>query len=209
MYRVHISGPPWLETEYSLTAKIPPGSTDKDIPLMLRNLVAERFALKFHDQARDVGGFELVVGEHGFKLDASHGSDQDTGFPVLAPGVSWRTSFDNQLGVMRTTFRQCSMKSLANMLSLSYTQGSVLVIDKTGIDGPFDFHLALPTPSVTILPPAMAARMPSYSPPDDPGIDLRGISGTLEKQTGLRLKSVKLTLRTMVIDSVARTPTEN
>jgi len=152
----------------------------------------------------------LIVGEHGFKLDSTPLSDQDQQrFPVLTQEYSWRTSYDRRLGVIRASFRQNSLRQLANMLSLTYTDGGVLVIDKTEINGRFDFHLTLPIPTVTILPPAMAARMPDYRPPDDPGTDLRGISGTLEKQTGLRLKSVKLTLRTMVIDSVAKTPTDN
>jgi uncharacterized protein (TIGR03435 family) len=186
-YRVEISGPAWLHDQYQVTAKIPSGSTSKDVNQMLRNQVIERFALKFHDRSKDAPGFDLVAGEGGFKVPAL---DQDQpGFPVLGSDYSWRTAYDRQLGVVRASFRQCSMKGLANMLSLTYTEASILVIDKTEIDGRYDFHLILPIPSVTILPPALAARMPSYSPPDDPGVDLRGISGALEKQTGLKLKS--------------------
>lgn len=226
-YPVLISGPPSIDDDYSVTATIPSGRTSKDISRMFQNLVTERFGLKFHDENKDVQGFELVVGERGFKLTPStadvgstpsnsgtpvkpSGPDRDRqGFPILTSEDRWRSSFDHQLGVIRVSFRQCSMKSLANMLSLTYAGNSVPVVDKTEIKGLFDYHLVLPIPSFTILPPGLAARMPPQSAPDGPGVDLRAISGSLEKQTGLRLKAVKLTLRTMVIDRVARTPTEN
>jgi uncharacterized protein (TIGR03435 family) len=107
------------------------------------------------------------------------------------------------------------MKQLAGMLGMTYGERSVPVTDKTEIKGFFDFRLALPIPSDTFFPPEVAAHLPASArvrPSDSPEAsmaDLRGLSGSLEKQTGLRLKAVRLTLRTMVIDGVNRTPTEN
>jgi uncharacterized protein (TIGR03435 family) len=231
MFGERISGPPWIEDEYSVAATIPPGSTANDITQMFRNLLTERFGLKFHDVDKDVQGFELTIGQGGFKLTPSTAEVESTpsnpgttvarprrdrdGNLILTGQGTWGSSRDYELGVERTSFHQCSIRQLADMLTMNYGERSVPVIDKTEIKGRFDFRLVLPIPSVTVLPPRMAARLPAAAqmrPPDSPDasvIDLRDLSGSLEKQTGLRLKAVKLTLRAMVIDSVARTPTEN
>ena len=227
MFGERISGPLWIEDEYSVAATIPPGSTTKNLPQMFQNLLTERFGLKFHDVDKDVQGFELTIGQRGFKLTPSTAEVEPTlstpgapvkpprrdreGTPILTGQGTWGSSLDQQSGVWRTSFHQCSMKQLADMLTSTYGERSVPVIDKTEIKGLFDLHLVLPAPSVTVLPPGVAARL-RMRPSDSPDVsvaDLRDLSGSLEKQTGLRLKAVKLTLRAMVIDSVARTPTEN
>ena len=213
MFGERISGPPWIEDEYSLAATIPPGSRTKDLDQMFRNLLAERFGLKFHDVDKEVRGFELTIGQSGFKLTPSTAEvlDRD-GSPTHG---TWGSSSDRELGVEHTSFHQCSVKQLADMLTMTYGARSVPVLDKTEIEGRFDFRLDLPVPSVTVLPPGVAAHMPAAArmrnpeTPDDSVADLRGLSGSLERQTGLRLKAVKLTLRAMVIDSVARMPTQN
>jgi uncharacterized protein (TIGR03435 family) len=227
MFGERISGPLWIEDEYSVAATIPPGSTTKDLPQMFQNLLAERFGLKFHGVDKEVQGFDLTIGQSGFKLTPSTAEVESTpsnpgapfkppkrdrdGTPILTGQGTWGSSWDHELGVERTSFHLCSIKQLADMLTMNYGERSVPVTDKTEIKGFFDFQLVLPAPSVTVLPPGMAARL-GMRPPDSPDAsvaDLRGLSGSLEKQTGLRLKAVKLTLRAMVIDRVARTPTEN
>lgn len=57
-----ISGPPWIENEYSVAATIPPAGTAKDAAQMFQNLAVERFGLKFHDENKDGQGFELTTG---------------------------------------------------------------------------------------------------------------------------------------------------
>lgn len=218
-----ISGPLWIENEYSLEATLPPGTTNKDIPQMTRNLLAERFGLKFHDVDKEVQGFELTVGEKGFKLTPSTAKVDPTpqpfkrdrdGNPIITGQGTWFSSRDYDSRTERTSFNQCTMKQLAAMLSGSYGERSVPVTDKTEIQGLFDFRLVLPIPSYN-GPPGVGEQLPfsaRMGPPDSPDAsvaDLRGLSGSLEKQTGLRLKLVKLTLRAMVIDSITRTPTEN
>ena len=227
MFGERISGPQWIEDEYSVAATIPPGSTIKDIPQMFQNLLAERFGLTFHGVDKEVQSFELTIGQSGFKLTPSTAEVESTpsnprepikpprrdrdGTPIITGQGTWGSSLDQESGVWRTSFHQCTMTQLAAMLSMTYGERSVPVTDKTEIKGFFDFHVVLPAPSVTVLPPGMAARLGMRSPdsPDASVADLRSLSGSLEKQTGLRLKPVKLTLRAMVIDSVARTPTEN
>ncbi len=225
-----ISGPVWIENEYSVGATIPPGSTAKDVPQMLQDLLIERFGLKFHDEDKDVQGFDLTIGQSGFKLNPSTAKEEPMpsnpgvparplkrdrdGAPIIDGQGTWGVAYDYESGVTTTSFHRCLMMQLADMLSMTYGDRSVPVTDKTEIEGRFDFRLVLPAPSVNVLPRDLAGRFPGArmrpsASPDVSVADLRGLSGSLEKQTGLRLKAVKLTVRAMVIDSVARTPTEN
>ena len=192
---------------------------------MFRNLLAERFGLKFHEESKDVHGFELVIGESGFKLTPSVADSESSshsnagpaplpnmkldqqGFPNVPSQHGWRLLADRPLGIVRASFRR-SMEDLAKMLKQDYTQNTVPVIDRTELKTVFDFHLILPIPSSFDSGSSAAPMFPS-GVPDDPRVGLGGISGSLEKQTGLRLKAIKVTVRTMVIDNVARTPTAN
>jgi uncharacterized protein (TIGR03435 family) len=140
-FNMKISGPQWIGNEYSVTATIPPGSTRKDVSQMIRNLVTERFGLKFHDQNKDEQGFELVVGAGGFKLTPS-----TAGVVSTQTREPWSSSQGHQPGVSRASARRWSMTTLAMWLSSNYTQGVVQVIDKTKIEGLFDFQLLLPAP---------------------------------------------------------------
>ncbi len=221
----HISGPQWIEDEYSVTATIPPGSTDKEVTQMIQNLVKERFGLKFHEESKEVQGFDLVVGEGGFKLtpstsDAGPARSSNSGmptrqelkldqqgFPVLGARDAWRSRVDRESGVERVSFRQCTIGALAGMLAMTYSRSTVPIIDRTEIQGRFDFHLTLPASSLIVS--SAGPDMPPSVIADDPIGDLHDVSKPLEKQTGLRLKAVKVTIRTMVIDHVDRTPTAN
>src|SRR5581483_3624750 len=50
---------------YEITATLPNGATTNDVPAMLRNLLIERFHLRYHHETRDVKQFELHVAETG------------------------------------------------------------------------------------------------------------------------------------------------
>src|SRR3974377_1263385 len=63
-----IEGPAWLDSEgYDINAQIPEGG-EKDVPLMLQNLLAERFQVKLHKEEKPLPIYELAVAKAGFKL---------------------------------------------------------------------------------------------------------------------------------------------
>ena len=61
-YDVHfdqISAPSWTgDEQYSVDAKLPPGTTIQQVHSMLRNLIAERFGLRLHHQFREFPVYE-------------------------------------------------------------------------------------------------------------------------------------------------------
>jgi uncharacterized protein (TIGR03435 family) len=223
--RERISGPLWVEKQYSLEATIPAGSTPEDARRMMQNLLAERFGLKFHFENREVQGFEMIISPRGFKLTPSKAKaaspPSDTRAPVRPgrdsiPGSPGRAlwsvdTYDEDSGTQKLSFHQCSIGRLAGMLSLSYGRRAVPIVDKTGIEGVFDFHLLLPIASYAGPPGAgspSVLRRPADSS-DSSIADLRSASAALEKQIGLKLEPIKQLFRVMVIDSLARTPTAN
>ena len=53
---------------YEIHAKLPEGSNKDQIPEMLQSLLAERFKLAFHKEARELPVYALIVGKNGLKM---------------------------------------------------------------------------------------------------------------------------------------------
>jgi uncharacterized protein (TIGR03435 family) len=75
---------------------MPPGTTNEQFQLMLRDLQAERFHLVLHHETKEFPGYELVLASGGTRLKeaapedstratAAKGSDAN-GFPVRRAG---------------------------------------------------------------------------------------------------------------------------
>ncbi len=81
-----ISGPGWLDSAWyrHIRANVPPGATKEQFDAMLRNLLAERFNLTLHHEAKDLAVYELAVGKSGPKL---HQPDLNVRQPTLEPGA--------------------------------------------------------------------------------------------------------------------------
>jgi uncharacterized protein (TIGR03435 family) len=65
-----ISGAPdWLSSnKYDIVARAPEGTSEAQIKLMLRQLLVDRFKLKFHQEQKDVSGYALVIAKGGLKV---------------------------------------------------------------------------------------------------------------------------------------------
>ena len=67
-----VSGPEWLKnTMFDIQATLPPGATASKVPEMLQTLLAERFGLKVHRDAREQPVYALVVAKGGPRLTES------------------------------------------------------------------------------------------------------------------------------------------
>ena len=67
-----IVGPDWLRSSsgprYEIVATVPANANRDDVPLMLQNLLTERFGLKFHREQNEMPAYALVIGRNGLKL---------------------------------------------------------------------------------------------------------------------------------------------
>jgi bla regulator protein BlaR1 len=206
--------PKWAATDrYRIEARAATGNPTKDqMRLMVQSLLADRFQLAAHFEAREVPVFDLKLakaGERGPKL-ISHadgppcdkpGPPPGDGLPGF-PGDCHSLAAIDRPGTTHLLMgaRDVTMDVLAGAFSglAAMGQGRA-VIDKTGLTGRFDFTIEW------AREPRMpaASDLPAPSAPDGP-TPLEA----LRDQLGLRLEPAKASLPILVIDRVER-PTEN
>jgi uncharacterized protein (TIGR03435 family) len=154
----------------------------------LRNLLEERFPLKFHRETKEQQVYALVVAKNGPRLEQAK-----DGQGRMRMGRGMLTDQGAELGMLAFT--------LSNQLGR-------LVIDKTGLTGQYHFEWKwTPDPgqpaTAPLGPPPPGAALPR--PPDPHG---PSIFTAVEEQLGLRLESQEAPVETLVIDRV-ETPSEN
>jgi uncharacterized protein (TIGR03435 family) len=214
-----IGGPKWIESaRYEINARTTtplrggPQGPPRDLFLMIRSLLQERFQLKTHMETRELPVYELVLarpdGALGEQLrqstvdcDALIASVQAGGRPPARqpneppPCAAMR-------GPARVLSGGIPMSQFANMLTLIMADADGpagqtdvrQVIDKTGLSGRFVFTLAW-TPE----------RIPDALPPAGvPPIDPNGpqLVTALQEQLGLKLRPARSRMDVVVIDSI-------
>ncbi len=191
-----IIGPAWLGTQfYSIDAKLPPGTAKEQLILMWRDLLTQRFHLKVHFATKEFTVYELTVGKNGpkFKKSGEEPQTQQPGFPVPPPGAKRAMSFALPRNI-RQTFRGASIGDLVDQLrwplseqsGQAYANTTTLgkVIDKTGLDGSYDFtfeYAGTPSPGGAHPPPL----------PDGQADTAPYLFDALQAQLGLKLEEKK------------------
>ncbi|MGD0498300.1 MAG: TIGR03435 family protein [Bryobacteraceae bacterium] len=230
-----ILGPEWFtgaEYMYTITATMPPDTTNEQFRLMLQNLLAERFHLRLHHETQTRPGYELVVASGGPKLkewtpatDAAPGQPGlvANGFPRLASntgrGMSMTMSRSGGMAPVRMTFRE-SMAGFCRALGaqINRSNGTPLsdpqprVVDKTGLTGIYEFTLEFAGTTLLpgMMPPAPPADDAGVPAANDPAEGAPNIFTAVEKQLGLKLQKVKdVPVDVLVIDNADKVPTEN
>jgi uncharacterized protein (TIGR03435 family) len=92
-------------------------------------------------------------------------------------------------------------QSLSRLVTMLNAQLGVPVLDKTGLDGKYDFNLEF-TPNLPPQPNAAA----SPGQPNDSGPDL---PQAMERQLGLRLTPARANLDILIVDNAQRAPSSN
>jgi uncharacterized protein (TIGR03435 family) len=197
-----VGGPSWLDSErFDILAKAEGNPTPDQERLMLRTLLAERFALSVHAETRELPLYAMVMtradGRPGPRLRRT-GADcseapvwQGTGPPPSRdPDSPCSAAGPGSGGGMR--FRGVTLEAFAKFLA---TPAQRPVIDRTGLTGLFDIELELtaelgPPPP----PPGEADRVDrSFAP---------SIFTALQEQLGLKLDSRRGPIDVIVIDRV-------
>lgn len=210
--------PDWLYTErFDITAKVPEGATKEQIPMMLQNLLADRFKLKVHSEMKVMPIYELSVAKGGPKMKASVGdtAHQDgvsgepslgrDGFPVIPPGRAGMLVID---GRARWQAPDAEMAQLVKMLAREVGKP---VIDATGIKGRYDMSLRWVSGQMSAGLPGATADAEDVAPESSASdVDFGPtIFRALWEQLGLQLDPKKGSAAVLVVDSAAKLPTEN
>jgi uncharacterized protein (TIGR03435 family) len=176
-------GPGWLDTDkWDIEVKpdtpgTPSVAQEEEI---LQKLLAERFALKFHEEKRNMVAFALTVGKNGPKMTKTADTSDSANFTVPLGMVSARSA---------------TMGEFAHLL-----QRDILgqpVVDNTGLSGRWDFTLNW-TPDETQFVdrgprPPPAANDANAPPP---------LFTAIQEQMGLKLEPQKVDAPVMLIDHV-------
>jgi uncharacterized protein (TIGR03435 family) len=199
-----------------IKALMPEGTTKDQLPEMLKTLLAERFHLVAHITALEEPVFALVIGKSGPKLNPARELDQatcsgwseDHGFTDTQACNSVRQLGSETLrtqmsvggpngpvrfevtshGDLREEYLRMTMQQLARRMSVPCASGCVdlPVVDRTGIEGPWDF---------TLDRSCMDSGCDTYA--------------TTLGKIGLKLEKTTAPVERLAIDRIDRVPTEN
>jgi uncharacterized protein (TIGR03435 family) len=189
-----ISGPAWLDSEYyDIVAKMPDGATLKQVPAMLRSLLAESFGIRVHWETKGQRAYLLTVGRNGPRLAASKESAVPEAPVTGGPSTAARLSFspDGHVQVIGAT-----MAAFANTLSNFLGRP---VLDKTGIPGAFDISLDISLDDISALRSADVE-------PDQAGAP--SIFSAL-RELGLKLEAKRVPVQHLVVDEAEKIPADN
>ncbi|MFZ0340571.1 MAG: TIGR03435 family protein [Terracidiphilus sp.] len=164
--------------------KLAPTERFDQYRLMVQSLLAERFKLAVSTREKVLPVYALVVGGNGPKLTATATGTRH--MPWL-----WGGSRGD------LTAKSVSMDFFAGWLSGRADAGGRVVVDKTGLNGIYDFTLKwTPMGTATMESTGSAAGGPA---PEATGPSLLTV---LEAQLGLKLEPAKAPVQVLVIDHV-------
>ena len=181
-----MGGPAWLDNErFDVVAKAAAPFNQTEGQAMLRVLLAERFGLVAHLEARDMPVFLMRVANS------------------AAPGAHLRPSvvdcIKQPICVLNVRFAAGSITGIGvSMPQLARNLTGALgrtIVDETGLAGTYDLELTfVPDPSQSV--PGAA---PATVDPDAPSLVT-----ALQEQLGLRLEPGRAPVQMLVIDKVER-----
>ncbi len=186
--RFLVGGPSWFDTaRLDVEAKLDPAdipaarSTEEQCLALLQPVLADRFRLKVHHEARPILVYNVVIAKGGLKMKESvppAGSAQPAPCRIDA---SRRGS---------AIVHSCSMDMITHMLEDGPGR---FVVDQTGLTGRYDFELHY---------------TPDNTPADSPLAGGLSIFTAVQEQLGLKLEPSTASLDILVIDS-AQKPSAN
>ena len=179
-----ILGPRWIDhSEYNIVVRTAEGTTKEQMAPMIKNLLAERFQLKEHSETRAMRVYELATAKTGPKIRPITDGES----VKAAPGFHFHGSMRRFADLLAVQF---SIPAPENPNVPVRAGGPPpLVVDKTGLDGTYDF-------SVDMQPELNTDSFTAWQ-------------RALEDQLGLEIDSQKREVTVVVVDDAARIPTEN
>ena len=186
-----LGGPALVDSDHwSIVAKTPePRPTLEQQMVMLRQLLADRFQVRFHREPKEMPIYRLSVAKGGPKLEPTT-LDPDAN-PAGPPPLIFVVS----LPVLKLAARYASMDDFATLLQRALEQP---VADETGLTGRYDFDLEF-TPDETLYGGAFKGAEDASKP---------GLLAALRDQLGLKLNATRGPVSALVIDHAER-PSDN
>jgi uncharacterized protein (TIGR03435 family) len=187
-----LSGPPWLaDTRFDITSKAADPADAKQLRMMLRELLRERFGLKLHHEQKVLAIYSMTVAPNGPRLHEPGAKDQSKFLQSTGDGPPVLGGDKTGLIAERVT-----MPEIAAELSQPLQRP---VIDRTELKGKYDVRI-----DVTAFMTG-AGEGDGHGPIDEMSV----IFSAFPAQLGLKLEPGKEAVDFLVIDSANRLPSEN
>jgi uncharacterized protein (TIGR03435 family) len=180
-------GPGWIDTDpYDMNAKADKPSSVEELHVMLQNLLADRFKLRFHHETKDLPLYAITVDKDGPKIQAHE---------AQSAGDPWIDQTVDQIVKVKMTAKFAPLDFFAWRLSMQLDRP---VVDQTKLKGGYDFELSF----TQNLPPGVK----DGDLINGAAIDTSGptIFEAMRKQLGLKLEAQKGPVDIMVIDHVEK-----
>jgi uncharacterized protein (TIGR03435 family) len=207
-YRVRttqVSGPDWLTDQgFDIEAKLPEGTRKEDLNAMLQSLLEDRFGLKIHRATQTAQGFALVVGKDGPKL-------KPAAPPPPAPAQELtdeerQAQFQQKAQATMAADKKRMQEKLESgppMAGFSYAGWPSITTEELAAQ--LVRFAGAPVVDQTGLTGKYSVRIETSSNTDVPG----GTIFDAVEKLGLKLEPRKVTVATVVVDQVFKTPTAN
>jgi uncharacterized protein (TIGR03435 family) len=200
-----IVGPDWMtKARYEINATLPAGASMDQIPEMLQSLLEERFKLEVRREQKDTNVYALLVGTGGAKLKPAEVNAVAGAPTALGPDGKPRAMMQYAFlpGGMSITAPSANLASLAGLMSRFTARP---VVDKTGIEGQYEFEVKFFPDGIIDLPHILAVG------PDGKGVEpdpLPSLFDAVQKY-GLRLEKRREPIEMIEVVRLEKTPTEN
>jgi uncharacterized protein (TIGR03435 family) len=221
-YRVkpnQIQGPEWMASErFDIVAKIPSGQKLDQFPEMLQALLQERFKLKSRLESKEFPVYGLVAVKGGFKLQRQPDDPEEANrsvFDMKASGSSAGVTVDFghgssfSLGNNKIEIRRLTLDDFAESLTRFADRP---VVNMTETPGRYDFTVDVTPEDYRAILIRSAINAGVTLPPEALRM-LEGVSAEATflsmQRVGLKLESRKAPLPVLVVESIAKMPTEN
>ena len=186
-----IGAPDWLGTDLFDIDGVPdvPGRPSiKQMGLILQKLLADRFALKFHHEQREISVYAIEVGAGGPKMKVTKAGPNDQ------QGFGFR-------GLGDLIVANMTMKEFA-----TWMQSSVMdkpVVDQTGLTDRYDFTLKWTPDDSQFAQFRGAVTTPPPGAGDNPNAP-PSLYTAMQEQLGLKFSATKAMDDVIVIDHIEK-----
>lgn len=198
-------GPGWIRTDrFEIQALIPKGTSSytwqqlrtgkaPKLQMMIRALLAERFKLVLHSEARMVPVYEMTTASSGYKLKPlTEGSCQLYSAPPPQKPSCGRIFL--KYGPFSAVRNGASFEEFARVLTSTLDRP---VIDKTGITGIFEIYMTFALDDSIYLP------IPRPPEPGEPNL-APSIFTAIQEQLGLKLDATRGPIEVLIVDRIER-----
>jgi uncharacterized protein (TIGR03435 family) len=237
-----VTGPDWLKSlqaqHFDVVATMPAGATKEQVPQMLQALLAERFKLEFHNDAKDANVYALVVAKGGLKIKESTPppppSEEEAAKAGSATGSSTVAIKQTGTGATMSTGTGETQKvspspdgksmriEISNVTISKLAEGiapmvDLPIVDMTELKGRYDVTLDISMQEMMNIARKAGANVPAPAPSSaagaNPGDAVSDPDGGSIFQAvaglGMKLEKRKVPLTGIFVDKVEKMPTEN